>query len=164
MAFGLKNLTVSSGTPFQVTYDGHIEWKAGSIRIDWSTVAAVSGSDLVLAGDQLTVPIGQKVLVAGQVMCELSSGNTGYYGPYDPAASDGRQTLAQGKVGILNSTILQAGVLGVTAGNTDDTNLIEGGRVWYARLRQSVAATHTLALGPTLAELLAMLPRLQLRY
>lgn len=162
MGFGLKNLTTSSGTPFQVTYDGHIEWKAGSTEIDWSTVAAVSGSDLVLAGDQLTVPIGQKVLVAGQFMCEITA--TGLYGPYDPAASDGRQTPAAGKCGILNMTVLEKGVLGITAGNTTSGNLIEGGRVWYARLRQSVAATHTLAAGPTLAELLAALPRLQLRY
>lgn len=162
MGFGLKILTASSGTPFQATYDGHIEWKAGSIKIDWSTVTAVSGADLVLAGDQLTVPIGQKVLVAGQVMCQITA--SGLYGPYDPAASDGRQTLAFGKVGILNSTILQNGVLGITAGNTDDTNLIEGGNVWYDRIRQSVAATHTLALGPTLAEMMAVLPRLKLRY
>jgi hypothetical protein len=164
MAFGLKTLTTSSGTPFQVSYDGHIEWKAGSIKIDWSAVAAVSGSDLVLAGDQLTVPIGQKVLVAGQVMCEIAS--TGLYGPYDPAQTggNGREVLNPGKCGILNSTIIQTGVLNITAGNTDDTNLIEGGRVWYARIRQSVAATHTLAAGPTLAELLAALPRLQLRY
>jgi hypothetical protein len=163
MAYGLKNLTASSGTPFQVTYDGHIEWKAGSIKIDWSTVAAVSGSDLVLAGDQLTVPIGQKVLVAGQVMCEITS--SGLYGPYDPAATGtGREALVNGKCGLLNMTILQNGVLGITAGNTDDGNLIEGGRVWYARIRQSVAATHTLAAGPTLAELQAALPRLQFRY
>ena len=163
MGFGLKNLTTSSGVPVQVTYDGHVEWKAGSITIDWSTVAAVSGSDLVLAADQLTVPIGQKVLVLGQVMCEITA--TGLYGPYDPAATGtGREAPVNGKCGILNMTVLQNGVLGITAGNTDNMNLIEGGRVWYARIRQSVAATHTLALGPTLAELQAALPRLQFRY
>lgn len=162
MGFGLKTLTTSSGTPYQITYDGHIEWKAGSTKIDWTTVAAVSGSPLVLAGDQLTVPVGQTVLVAGQVMLEITA--SGLYGPYDPAASDGRQTLLGGKCGILNMTVLQNGVLGITAGNSDDMNLIEGGRVWYDRIRQSVAATHTLALGPTLAELKAALPRLQFRY
>lgn len=162
MGFGLKNLTTSSGVPVSVTYDGHIEWKAGSTKIEWSSVAAVSGSDLVLTADQLTVPVGQKVLVFGQVMAEITA--TGLYGPFDPAASDGRQTLVNGKCGILNMTVLQNGVLNITAGNTDDGNLIEGGRVWYARIRQSVAATHTLALGPTLAELQAALPRLQFRY
>jgi hypothetical protein len=121
-----------------------------------------AGSDLVLAADQLTVPIGQKVLVAGQFMCEITA--TGLYGPYDPAASDGRQTPTRGKCGILNMTVLQTGVLNITAGNPDDGNLIEGGRVWAARLIQSGVGTHTLAAGPTLAELLAVLPRLQLRY
>jgi hypothetical protein len=164
MGFGLKTLTASSGAPYQLTYDGHIEWKAGSVTYDWSTVAAVSGSplDLTGTGDALTVPIGQKVLLIGQVMCEITS--SGLYGPYDPAASDGRQTLTRGKVGLLNMTILQTGVLNLTAGNPDNGNLIEGGRVWQARIIQSGTGTHTLAAGPTLAELLAVLPRLQLRY
>lgn len=161
MGFGLKNLTASSGVPVQVTYDGHIEWKAGSVTLDWSTVAAVSGSPLVLAADQLTVPVGQKVLVLGQVLCEITA--TGLYGPFDPAASDGRQTPTRGKVGILNMTVLQNGVLGITAGNTDNMNLIEGGRVWLDRLIQAGTGTHSLAAGPTLAELLAVLPRLMLR-
>lgn len=163
MGFGLKNLTTSSGTPFQLTYDGHPEWKSGSITIDWSTVAAVTSSPAALAGDQLSVPVGQKYLIAGQLMCEITAA-PGTYGPYDPAASDGRQTPIRGKCGLLNSTILQNGVLGITAGNTDNTNVIEGGRVWHARLLQSGTGTHTLAAGPTLAELLAVLPRLQPSY
>lgn len=162
MGFGLKNLTASSGVPISITYDGHIEWKSGSITIDWTTIAAVSGSNLVLAADQLTVPIGQKVLVFGQVMSEITA--SGLYGPYDPAASDGRQTLTRGKVGLLNMTVLQTGVLNITAGNTDNMNLVEGGRVWADRLIQAGTGTHTLAAGPTLAELLAVFPRLQLRY
>jgi len=158
----MKTLTTSSGTPFQVTYDGHIEWHPGSVTIDWSTVAAVSGSDLVLVGDQVTVPIGQKVLVAGQVMVEITA--SGLYGPYDTAAADGRQTMIAGKVGILNMTIIQNGVLGVTAGNPDNVNILHGGNVHYGRVRHSGVATHSLILGPTLAELLAVLPRLTFRY
>lgn len=161
MAFGLKTLTASSGVPIQVTYDGHIEWKAGSIKIDWSTVAAVSGSDAVLASDQITVPIGQKYLRYGQVMCEITS--TNLYGPYDPAATGtGRDVLTRGKCGILNWTVLQNGVLNITAGNTEDWNVIEGGRVWLPRILQVGTGTASLAAGPQLAGLLAVLPRLQL--
>lgn len=161
--FGLKPLTASSGTPFQLTYDGHIEWKSGSITIDWSTVAAVSGSPVVLAGDQLTVPVGQKYLPAGQLMCEITAA-PGTYGPFDPAAGDGRQTPVRGKCGLLNWTILQTGVLNITAGNTDNTNVLEGGRVWAARLLQVGTGTASLAAGPQLATLLAVLPRLQPTY
>jgi hypothetical protein len=162
MGFGLKNLTTSSGVPLQLTYDGHIEWKPGSVSYDWSTVAAVSGSAVTLAAEQITIPIGQKFLQLGQLMCEITA--TGLYGPYDPAASDGRQTPARGKCGLMNMTVLQNGVLGITAANTDNGNLLIGGAVWYARLIQAGVGTHSLAAGPTLAELLAVLPRLELRY
>lgn len=162
MGYGLKNLTTSSGTPFQLTYDGRIEWKSGSVTLDWSTVAAVSGSPLVLVGDQLTVPVGQKVLVAGQFLCEITA--TGLYGPFDPAASDGRQTPVRGKCGLLNMTLLQTGVLNITGGNPDNINLIEGGRVFFDRLIQAGTGTASLAAGPQLATLLGVLPRLQLRY
>lgn len=159
--FGMKTLTASSGIPIQATYDGHPEWLAGSVTLDWTTVAAVSGSPVVL-NDQLTIPVGQKFLRYGQVLAEITA--TGLWGPFDPAANDGRQLFVNGSIGILNQTILQNGVLGVTAVDTDDINVIVGGRVWLARILQSGVGTHSLAAGPTLAELLAALPRLMMAY
>lgn len=84
----------------------------------------------------------------------------GGYGPFDPSASDGRQTLSIGKCGLMNVTVIEKGVLGITATDNRNTNLIVGGRVWEARLIQSGVGTHSLAAGPTRAELLAALPRL----
>jgi hypothetical protein len=158
MAIGYRSLTASSGIPISVTYDGKPEWKAGSVVIDWSTVAAVSGSP-VTTNDQLTIPVGQKFLRYGQFMVQITA--TGLYGPYDPGASDGREAPVIGKCGVLNQTILETGVLNITTRDTAYRNLITGGKVWYDRLIQSVAATHTLALGPTFAELKAALPRLE---
>ncbi len=83
-------------------------------------------------------------------------GRTNLYGPYDPAAVDGRQTLTRGQCFILNRTALHIEPL------DDYPEAIEGGKVWLARILQSGLATHTLAAGPTKAELLAAFPRLQL--
>lgn len=157
MGFGYKPLTGSSGQPVQLTYDGHPEWLGGSITIDWTTVAA-PGSPVVLAADEITVPAGSKFLALGQFLCQITA--TGLYGPFDPAAGDGRQTPTTGKCGLLNRTIIQNGILGITAVNNDNTNVVVGGRVWEARLIQSGVGTHSLAAGPTRAELLAVLPRL----
>jgi hypothetical protein len=84
----------------------------------------------------------------------------GGYGPYDPNATDGRQTPVIGKCGFMNETILQNGVLGITVFNTDNTNLVVGGRVWLARLLQVGSGSASLAGGPTFATLTAALPRL----
>jgi hypothetical protein len=159
MPFGNKFLTASSGVPIQLTYDGHPEWKAGSVTIDWSTVAA-SGTDTVIASEQLTITAGQKYLLTGQVLCQITA--TGLYGPYDPAAADGRQTPTAGKCGLLNKTVIQNGVLGITTKDNDNTNVIVGGRIWAARAVQAGTGTASLAAGPQLATLLSTLPRLML--
>jgi hypothetical protein len=85
------------------------------------------------------------------------------FGPYDPGASDGRQTLTRGECYILDETFLVTpGGTQLPAANEITGGLIEGGRCWKDKILQSGVATHTLALGPTLAELLAAFPRLSL--
>lgn len=90
--------------------------------------------------------------------------NAGMFGPYDPAASDGRQTLERGDCFILDETVLQypAGSAMLSAANDQVGSAIEGGAVWIDRVLHSAAATHTLALGPTLAEVLTAFPGLQI--
>jgi hypothetical protein len=80
----------------------------------------------------------------------------GKYGPVDFAATDGRQTLENGRVFILNETVRELDVA------SDHPPALEGGKVYLDRIIQSGAATHSLAAGPTLAELLAVMPRLRL--
>jgi hypothetical protein len=84
----------------------------------------------------------------------------GYFGPYDPSASDGRQTITRGDVYVLDETVLQypGGSSLVSPANDQYGSAIEGGLVYIDRIIQSGAAAHTLALGPTRAELDAAFP------
>jgi hypothetical protein len=88
--------------------------------------------------------------------------NTGNFGPYDFAATDGRQTCSSGNCYIMDETVLQSGVLGIfSALNTTNVgNAMYGGRVWYDRVI-ATTGTHSLANGPTWTELLAALPQIQ---
>lgn len=131
--------------------DGRPRAKLAGVTIDWSTVAAVSGSDVTVA-DGLVVKIGEKYLRYGQVITRITA--SGKYGPYDPGASDGRELMVRGRCFLLNVTALEL--------DTGDENpeAIYGGQVWRARIIQSEAAAHTLALGPTFAELILMFPEL----
>lgn len=88
-------------------------------------------------------------------------GNTGKWGPFDPGVADGRQALARGQCGILNDTVLETGVLGIPTGfSTNHPGLIVGGLCWRPRIL-ATAAAHSLAAGPTWAELEAAMPRLE---
>lgn len=91
-------------------------------------------------------------------------GDLGMYGPYDPAATDGRQTLTRGQCFILDELWLyyESGSKKLSAPNNVIGGVIEGGNVFYDRLMHSGVAAHSLAAGPTLAELLAAFPRLRI--
>jgi hypothetical protein len=140
------------GRSIQVTADGKPEMKQGGITVDWALVTAISGSDVTWL-DGLVVEVGAKALRYGQVMSLVTA--TGKYAPYDPAASNGQETLIKGKCFILNESMRQDEVA------SDYPPALFGGLVFLDRIIQSGTATHTLALGPTLAELLAAFPRLQ---
>jgi hypothetical protein len=82
--------------------------------------------------------------------------SAGLWGPYDPGASDGRQTLTKGDCFILNESIRETG-----DPHSNHPPALQGGLIWKARILQSGAATHTLALGPTLAEFEAAFPMIR---
>lgn len=86
-----------------------------------------------------------------------AGGNLRFFGPYDPAASDGRQNLNRGDCGILNRTIVMGGSLQLPLQDDLHTSLLVGGTVWGAKLL-GTTGTHSLAAGPTMTELLAALP------
>jgi hypothetical protein len=149
--FGQSTIaTVGRGV--KVSADGEPEVKSGGVTLDWSTIGAVAGADVVI-DDSFTVKIGEKFVSRGQVVCKITA--SGLYGPYDPAAADGRQTLANGSCFIINESMKENDL------KSDHPTAIFGGRVFLARIIQSGVAAHSLALGPTLAELLAVMPRLQ---
>lgn len=143
--YGRKVLE-STGRQIMVSADGQPDWKAGGITIDWSTVAAVSGSDVTTPDERLVV-IGKKYLRFGQVLNRISA--SGKYGPADTTLSNGQETTGGGSQSfILNETVLEDDA------GSDHPAVFDGGLVWPARI---IAGTGN---APTLAAVLAALPRL----
>ena len=113
--------------------------------------AASLGTTVLTATSSLTGGASTAVVTIGSTY-----GNIGEYGPVDFAATDGRQTLANGYTFIVNETIREDSVA------SNHPPVLEGGKVFLDRVIQSGTGTHSLAAGPTLAELLAVMPRLRL--
>jgi hypothetical protein len=149
--FGQTTLATIGRTP-KVSVDGSPEPKTGGITIDWSTVAAVAGSDVTLS-DGFVIYVGEKYLRYGQIMTKITASQK--YGPYDFAAADGRQTLNKGECYILNETVKENDRASDHAGVA-----IFGGQIWKDRLI-ATSGVHSLAAGPTYTELEAVLPRMQ---
>ena len=158
-SYGRQTLN-TTGSPLQISADGLADWKSGGVTIDWSTVPA-AGADTTFASG-LVLKAGQQGLPAGTVLAQITA--SGKYGPVATnaggatAATDGRQTIAFGACGILNEDLLEFGPIGLGYGSgpSDHTGLIEGGLIWPARLQVGGAGQ------PTLAQLVAALPRLRL--
>lgn len=137
------------GGYLQVTADGAPLAKVAGVTLDWATFAAVSGTDVTLNDGQV-IKVGEKFARYGQVIAQITA--SGKYGPHDPAASDGRQTLAKGKAYVLNRTALQSEPM------DEYPEAIEGGRVFRARLLQVGTGTASLAAGPTMATIETTFP------
>lgn len=84
----------------------------------------------------------------------------GKFGPYDPSATDGRQTLTVGNCYVLNRTIKEKGqIASLTNVVTDHPQVFDGGTVWEPRIIKT-SGTHSLAAGPTDTEFRAAFPRI----
>lgn len=86
---------------------------------------------------------------------------TGTYGPYDSAATDGRQNLVRGYCFILNQTVLQTGAQGIVGVPSNHPAVFDGGLVWRERLKVGKANPTYLGSGtqPTWAAFEAAFPR-----
>jgi hypothetical protein len=144
----------TTGRTIQVTADGRPEFKHAGLTVDWATVTAISGSDVTYL-DGVTVKVGEKALRYGQVLVPITA--SGKYGPYDPAAGDGREAdPARDTTYIVNETVREDDA------NSDHPAALCGGLCFKGRIIQSGVGAASLAAGPTLAKLQAALPRLQL--
>jgi hypothetical protein len=141
----------SIGKGIQVSADGKPLSKAGGITVDWTTVTAVAGADAVWE-ENVTVKIGFKGLRYGQVVCKITA--NGKYGPYDPGAADGRQTLTRGSCFILNKSVIELERM------SDHPHAIYGGQLFIGRTLNSGVGAASLALGPTEANLLTAFPEM----
>ncbi len=135
-ALGTNKATIGGGalpgTPLTVTFNVS------------ENVAAMTKVDAYTGGTSPASAIGT-----------TTQGTTsrGSFGPYDPSATDGRQTLTRGECFILNETALEAAL------GSDHPGVFDGGRVWKDRLLVTTG-THSLAAGPTVTELEAAFPRI----
>jgi hypothetical protein len=153
--FGLQEWG-NTGRILQVTADGNPRWHT-SITLDWSVVAAVAGA-AVNINDGFMVQVGQKYLRYGQVLTRITA--NGKWGPFDPAAGDGRQLLVRNRVRILNESLVDNGVwpgYGPRP-NNEVVGAMTGGRLRLARIIQAGVAAASLAAGPQLASLEGALP------
>lgn len=157
--FGRTNLATNSVMTTRVSADGKPKYKPGGVTIDWDKVTAINADATLTDGS--VIKSGQKYLRYGQVLTKITA--SGKYGPYDPSVTDGRELLTRGRVYILDETLIQynAGSSGLGAANDHAGGVFEGGLVWIDRVLHSGTGTHTLAAGPTLAEVLTAFPELR---
>lgn len=130
-----------------------------------SATGGALGTAAVVVNFATFIPLGTVnagSLTGGTVtVAQTTAGTTGgYFGPFDPAASDGRQSLNRGDCFVLDQTYLQYGIAGsgIAASNDQIGNAIEGGLIFIDRVIQAGTGTHSLAAGPTLAEFTAAFP------
>lgn len=154
--YGRQVLT-KTGREVQVLADlQDAQFKVGGVTIDWSTVAA-AGSDTTLT-DQTPIKTGEKYLRFGQILTKITA--SGKFGPYDPAAADGRQTLARGNCYVLNRTVKETGYIsGIDISSASDhPQVFDGGTVWKDRVLMTTGAA-SLAAGPTVTNFETAFPR-----
>jgi hypothetical protein len=96
---------------------------------------------------------GTPTAVAAEVTA--STAYSGQFGPYDPSATDGRQTMTRGKCFWIMRTVQESDRGSAYAAG------LEGGRVFLERLIQSGVASASLAAGPTLANVNTAFPGLR---
>lgn len=139
---GAKDATVSkTGFVYTITFGGNSGNVAG---------VTVNSAALTSAG---TVMVTIATTTSGV-------GNFGKYGPYDPAATDGRQTLTRGNCFINNRTVKENGFgANINTQATDHPQVFDGGTVWKDRLLITTG-TASLAEGPTVTGFETAFPRI----
>lgn len=148
----------TTGHAIRVTADGSPEYKAGGVTVDWTTFGAES-ADRTLS-DGTVISTGQRGIELGTVLAKITA--SGLYGPFSSTATDGRQTLARGSCFIVDETWLQNNPVGLGTGATDHPAVLEGGRVFSARLRMGGANPASIGGNqPTRVQVEAAFPRLR---
>lgn len=134
---GVGNVVVTGTSPYNLTF---------APVLGTTTVAASAAG---LTGGTPTA-----AFTAG------AGGNSRYFGPFDLAATDGRQTLTRGDCFIMNRTKVMGGSLQLPLQDDIHTGeCIIGGNVWGAKVI-ATNGTASLAAGPTWTNLLAAMPEL----
>lgn len=151
--------TTGIGWGMDLSADGQPEMMHGGATVEWDTVTALA-APLTLP-DGTVLAIGTKVLVPGQVLVGITTGGSiRMFGPFDPAAADGREATIVGRddIGLIRTPVVYDPT---SSRRFYDTfiGLIIGGPVKKAMVR-ATTGTASLANGPTLANLRTARPRL----
>ncbi len=128
--FGQRAYGNQTGSYTPASADGAPKYKVAGITVAWGTVPANATQTTLIDGN--VAPAGTKYIPFGAVMSQITAAGAtqGQYGPYDPAAADGRQNLVRGRCVIMNYTTFQ-----------DDNDAshppaaFEGGRVFEERIK-----------------------------
>lgn len=175
-ATGASTAQATAGIPFNATalqvkaaLEALNDFGAGNVIVTGGPTSTGGVYNLTPAGilGATTFTVSVASLTGGTPAGAFSAGaggNSRYFGPYDSAATDGRQTVARDDCFILNRTHVMGGSLQLPL--QDDIHTSEcviGGNVWGAKVI-ATNGTHSLANGPTWTELLAALPKLQRFY
>jgi hypothetical protein len=171
----------SVGTSISIPYNAAVATTQGLLDAFFGSGATVVSGAGALPGNVQTVTLagrlryavlplmtlGTNSLTGGTsptVAFAVSAGtDSGEWGPYDNGASDGRQTLLQGAISILNNTIVANGTLGLgldTLQNTENVGALIGGYVWRDRVLAN-DSSGSLAAGPLWSALQAVLPEIK---
>jgi hypothetical protein len=120
------------------------DFKTGGLTVDWATVTA-PGADVTLPDGEV-IKAGEKYIRYGETVARITA--SGKFGPHRTNANDGRELLVAGDCYVLNQTMKENDEI------SDHPGVLDGGRVWEARLLAGGANM------PTLAQLKAAFPRL----
>lgn len=133
--FGAGNTTVGGGAlpgaALTVTFAGRL----GDVPLMTAAITGLTGGAPTVTVTTSTPP----------------SGNLGFWGPYDPAATDGRQTLARGNCMIALYTWREVDL------HSNHPPVCDGGILFKQRILMTTG-TASLAAGPTVANFEAAFP------
>lgn len=93
--YGINDIATIGGGLRALADRASARWKAGGATIDWSTVSAVSGSDVTL-DDGTIIKIGDKYIRYGTILTRITA--TGEFGPADTTATGSGRELVTNAV------------------------------------------------------------------
>lgn len=127
----------ANAAAWQTALEGLANVGVGNVTVTGTTTKTITfiGD---LAGIPVVVTIDEGDLTGGtDTLTETGEGTgSGLYGPYAVAGIDGRQTLTPGECFILNRSVTEESL------KSDHPPVIDGGRVWKARVIASAVASN----------------------